>query len=75
MLFQLHLVHSVERNECQGMLKCKNLERDIAELQYNILQHIYAMKLNGMPKQTLEYKPLGRETLDTSGRAWRYQLH
>jgi len=53
----------------------QNIVKEIKHYQKKWLQHVQRMDTNRLPKQALQYKPLGRRYMGRPTNGWRDELH
>ena len=53
----------------------QNIVKEIKQYQKKWLQHVQRIDTNRLPKQALQYKPIGRRNIGRPRKRWRDQLH
>ena len=65
-----------EKNQCiRVKTGARNIEKEIKRYEKKWLQHVQRMDTNRLPKQALQYKPMGRKKAGRPRKRWRDQLH
>jgi len=65
-----------EKNQCiRGKTGAQNTVKEIKQYQEKWLQDVQRMDTNRLPKQALQYKPIGRRDIGRPKKRWRDQLH
>jgi len=65
-----------EKNQCiRERTGAQNIVKKIKQYQKKWLQHVQRMDTNGLPRQTLKYRPEGRRNIGRPKKSWRDQLH
>jgi len=65
-----------EKNQCiREKTGTQDTEKEIKQYQKRGLQHVQRMDTNRIPKQALQYRPIGRKNIGRPRKRWRGQLH